>query len=205
MRISRLLLCAAVWVLPLQVLAEESPGTQAPAGDADAGAASAAPAKASDADKTAAAKAVEEYLNAARDKKWDEVRALTHPRTLEIVADEKKRGLSPNEMDPWAKLDQEYVVSFELGVAEGNAKGSVVVPTTQSRFSVEDNGTEDGVQIEYLVIPLDGKWYVADMRRGTNVFAPDTVPEHYKGYFQGEYKPAPAPPATPKKKKKKHS
>jgi ribosome-binding protein aMBF1 (putative translation factor) len=211
-------LCAAVLsIAPLAARAEDDAGAAAaaPAAEADAGAAlQAAPPDAGEAkeeaappedpNKVAARQVVTEYLEAVKAKKWDAARKLIHPKTLErIAAGKKRRGIEDDEMAPWAKVKESYLVAFELGEPTPSAKGAMVVASTEQVYSVEDKGTEDGVKVDYLVLPLGGKWYVTDRRLGENEFPADTLALAYKGYFEGEYVPATPPPPEKKKHKKK--
>jgi hypothetical protein len=169
----------------------------------DGGEATAEPAPLVDPAKEAAKSAAQQYLTAVKAKKWDVARKLTHPKTLQEIADIKKRkGVEDHELAPWAKIKENYLVSFELGDPESTANGAMVVPSTQTIFSVEDKGTEDGVKAEYLVIPLAGKWYVTSRRLGENEFPADSTALAFKGYFEGEYV-APPPEPTSRKKHKK--
>jgi hypothetical protein len=185
------------------VRAESAPGEAAPPDTAapDAGTAAAAP-EATDKDKAAAKAAVQEYLTAVKAKKWDVVRKLTHPVTLQRIADIKKRKrIEDDEMAPWAKEKESWVTEFEIGEPMPSAKGAIAVPVTEQVYSVEDNGVEDGVKVEYLVIPVKGTWWVTDRRIGENEFPASTLAASYKGYFEGEFTPPP-PPAPEKKGKK---
>ena len=173
---------------------------------ADAGTAAPTEAPANEAARASAKQAVEKYLTAVKAKKWDVARKLIHPKTLAFIADLKKRkGVEDHELAPWAKVKESYLVEFELGEPAATAHGAVSVPSTEQVFSVEDNGVEDGVKAEYLVIPLDGIWYVTDRRFGENVFPEASVAAAYKGYFQGDYVAPPPVPAEKTKKGKKKS
>jgi hypothetical protein len=183
--------------------AESAPGETAPPDSAapDGGAAAAAP-EATDKDKAAAKAAVQEYLTAVKAKKWDNVRKLTHPVTIVRIADIKKRKrVEDDEMAPWAKEKESWLNEFKLGEPMPSAKGAIAVPSTEQIYSVEDNGVEDGVKVEYLVIPVAGKWWVTDRRIGENEFPASTLAASYKGYFEGEF--TPPPPQAPEKKTRK--
>lgn len=193
--LSRLVLPVALALAPVVAHADESP--------ADAGAAAPEAAAPGDAEKAAAKKVVQDYLDAVKAKKWDIAKKLTHPKTLEKIDGIKKRTkLEDHPMAPWAKMGESYVTEFVLSEPVASANGAFAVPSTETRFSVEDKGTEEGVKAEYLVMPLAGKWYVTDRRLGENVFPESTLAAAYKGYFEGEYVP-PAPAAPVKKGKKK--
>ena len=88
---------------------------------------------------------------------------------------------------------RDALTGFTLGDAKPTGEGAVVVPSTEDEHSVPENGDESGIQAEYLLIPLNGKWYVTDRRLGENQFPEKTVGAAYKGYFEGQYEP-PKPP-----------
>jgi hypothetical protein len=160
-----------------------------------------------DAAKAEATKVITKYLEAVKAKKWDVVKRLTHPKTLEAIADVKKRKqIEDHRMALWAKAHESYMTEYTLSDATPTAKGGIVFPSSEAIFSVEDNGTEDGVHVEYLVLPVGGKWWVTDRRLGDNEFPEKTVPLAFKGYFDGEYTLPPGAgedPVEPKKGRKK--
>lgn len=156
------------------------------------------------ADVAKAQKVVSDWLDAVKAKKWDRARKLTHPKTLEVIADIKKRTEVENHaLAPWARVKESYLQKFELGEARPSDKGSAIVRATEEHFSIVDQGVEEGVVAEYLVVPIGGVWYVTDRRLGENVFSDGTVAASFKGYFEGEFTPAkPAAPAKKGKSKK---
>jgi hypothetical protein len=154
-------------------------------------------------DLAEAKKVLTSYLDAVKAKKWDVAKKLTHPKTLEVIADIKKRtGKENHALAPWARVKEAYLTGFVLGDPNPTANGAVVVPSTEDEHSVPENGDEAGIQAEYLLIPLEGKWYVTDRRLGEGQFPEKTVGASYKGYFEGQYEP-PQPPAKPAKGGKK--
>jgi hypothetical protein len=158
-----------------------------------------------------AKKVLQTYLDAVKDnskgKKWDTARKLTHPRTLEVIAEIKARtGTENHPLAPWAHMTESYLTDFKLGDAAPTAKGAVVVSSTEEAFDVPDQGTEADIKAEYLLLPLGGKWYVADRRLGEGQFPKETLADSYKGYFDGQYvakTPAKAEAAVKAKKSKK--
>lgn len=141
-----------------------------------------------------AKKALTTYLDAVKAKKWDQAKKSIHPKTLEVIASLKKRtGTENHAMAPWARVKEAYMTGYTLGDPKPTADGAVVVPSTEDEHSVPENGDESGIPAEYLLIPLEGKWYVTDRRLGENQFPESTVGASYKGYFEGQYE-MPKPP-----------
>lgn len=179
---NRSFLLLSLGLLALPALAQ-SPEPQEPPADADAAAEETA-------QLAAARKRLAEYLNAVEKKNWAQARKLTHPRTLEVIADVKKRlGTESHSMAPWAQVKERYLQNAEIVDVRESANGAVVARTSEDIYFVADKGVEEGATAEYLLIELDGQWYVTDRRVGEDQFPDKTVPLSYKGYFQGEYQP----------------
>lgn len=186
-RLAPLLLATLALSLALPARAEETDA-------ADAGAAP---------DLDGARKAVVAYLDAVKAKKWEDAKKTLHPKTLEAIADQKKRTRKEDHpLAPWARVKESYLTNVEVGEARASANGAAVVPTTEEIFSVEDQGTEEGVRVEYLVLPLGGTWWVTDRRLGEGVFADATLEASYEGWFEGQYELPKAAPAKAKGSKK---
>jgi hypothetical protein len=157
----------------------------------------AAPAAAATADSDApeakeAKVLVGKYLAAVKAKKWADAKKLLHPKTLEAIAERKKRmGKEDHPMAPWfhEKVDY-YLKDFKLGSASLGALGTVMVEVTEDNFQVADKGVAEGEPSAYLVGKKDGKWFVVDKKRG-EVFTKDSVKLGYKGWFDKIEKAAP--------------
>lgn len=168
---------------------------------------------ASAADQEKAKAAVTAYLDAckaaATSKKdlWAAAKAPIHPKRLEAIADDARRnsGVTRHALARWATVKEHYLKSFEITGTAPSGKGSVVVSTTEENFSVEDNGVEEGVAVEYFVVPVEGRWFIVDTRRGSGQFPASKVAASYKGYFAGEFElpKAPEPAAKGGKKGRK--
>lgn len=178
----------------------------------------AAPARADDApeateaDQAAAKAVVESYLATcvksatAKKPSWDAAKKAVHPKRLEDIADIKKRtGVEKHALAAWAAVGEHYLEKFEIAGTSPSGKGAVVVATTEDHYLVEDKGHDEGVQAEYLVLPVDGQWFIVDRRLGTGQFPSAKVGASYRGYFAGEFEmpKAPEPPAKGGKKGKK--
>jgi hypothetical protein len=151
----------------------------------------------------AAQEVVTGYLEAVKAKKWDVAKKAIHPKRLAEIADQAKRtGVEKHALAPWAKVKESYLTKFEVSGAAPSGKGAVVVSSTEDHFSVEDKGVDEGVQAEYLVVPLEGRWFIVDRRLGAGQFPSGKVAASYKGFFEGEYT-LPAEPEKPAKAAKK--
>lgn len=162
--------------------ADEPGGTApgAPSSDsAPAGAAEAPP------DAAEAKKALAGYLEQVKKKKYDAANKLVHPKTLELIATQKKK--SPNfqsPMDPaaWAKTDF-YLSDFTIGDPAALPLGTVQFSVKELNYRVQEKGVDgDPETNSYLLGKSGGKWLVVD-KRNNNTFDPKSVKRDYKGFF----------------------
>ncbi len=147
----------------------------------------------SDAPEAKEAKAlVQKYLTAVKAKKWADAKKLLHPRTVEAIAERKKRmGKEDHPMAPWFHEKVDYFLKdFKMGAASLGALGTVMVEVTEDNFQVADKGMAEGEPSAYLVGKKDAKWFVVDKKRG-EVFTKDSVKLGYKGWFDKIEKAAP--------------
>lgn len=183
----RLLMCGAV-----SAQLAFAQGTEGPAA-----APAAAAAEDSDAPEAKAAKELlQKYLAAVKAKKWAEAKKFLHPKTLESIAERKKRlGKEDHPMAPWFHEKVDYwMKDFKVGAASLAPLGTIVVQTTEDNFQVAEKGLAEGEPAAYLVGKKDAKWFVVDKKRG-ETFTKDSVKLGYKGWFDEVPKPAEAPPA----------
>ena len=138
---------------------------------------------------------VQKYLTAVKAKKWADAKKLLHPKTVEAIAERKKRmGKEDHPMAPWFHEKVDYFLKdFKIGAASLGALGTVMVEVTEDNFQVADKGMAEGEPSAYLVGKKDGKWFVVDKKRG-EVFTKDSVKLGYKGWFDKLEKPAEAAP-----------
>ncbi len=172
----RTLLVAAV-LASAAALAQgtEGPGSSAPA--ASIGDLSTPEAK-------AAKELLDKYLKAVKAKKWVVARAFLHPKTLDAIAERKKRlGREDHPMAPWfhEKLTS-WMKDYKLtGAAEGPL-GTIIVETSEDNYQVEEKGMAEGERATYLLGRQGGKWFVVDKKRG-ETFTKDSIKIGYKGWF----------------------
>ena len=155
-------------------------GTEGPAGAA----AAEAPAD-SDAPEAKEAKEVlNKYLTAVKAKKWADAKKLLHPKTLDAIAERKKRmGKEDHPMAPWFHEKTSYFLKeFKIVSAQTAPLGTVIVNTSEDNYQVEEKGMANGEPSAYLLGKKDGKWFVVDKKRG-ETFTNSSVKLGYKGYF----------------------
>ncbi len=168
-------------------------GTEGPAGTPTTAAAAE-----SDAPEAKEAKELlTRYLTAVKARKWADAKKLLHPKTIEAIAERKKRmGKEDHPMAPWFHEKENYVLKeFKVGAASLGALGTIVVETTEDNYQVADKGMANGETSAYLLGKKDGKLFVVDKKRG-ETFTRDSVKLGYKGWFDKIEKPAEAAPAA---------
>ncbi len=141
-------------------------------------------AAAESADEKAAKDLVTQYLTAVKAKKWAEAKKFLHPKTIEAIAERKKRlGKEDHPLAPWyhEKVDA-WLKEFKVVSASSSKLNTVIVETSEDNFQVEDKGVAEGEKGTYLVGKKGGKLYVVDKKRG-ETFTDDSVKLGYKGWF----------------------
>lgn len=136
-------------------------------------------------DEKAAQELVTKYLTAVKAKKWADAKKLLHPKTLEAIAERKKRlGKEDHPMAPWfhEKVDS-WLKEFKVVSVVPAALGAVVVETSEDNFQVQEKGLAEGEKSAYLVGKKDGKLYVVDRKRGETTYTDASVKLGYKGWF----------------------
>lgn len=136
------------------------------------------------------------YLTAVKAKKWADAKKFLHPKTIEAIAERKKRmGKEDHPMAPWfhEKADY-YLKEFKVGAASTAPLGTIVVETSEDNYQVADKGMANGEAAAYLIGKKDGKWFVVDKKRG-ETFTKDSVKIGYKGWFDKIEKVEKAEPA----------
>lgn len=135
-------------------------------------------------DEKAAHDLVQKYLTAVKAKKWADAKKLLHPKTLEAIAERKKRlGKEDHPMAPWYQEKVEsWLKEFRITAVAPSALGTVVVETSEDTFQVQEKGLAEGEKSAYLVGKKDGKLYVVDRKRGGS-FPESSVKIGYKGWF----------------------
>jgi hypothetical protein len=142
----------------------------------DAGADDAAP---------AAREVVDRYLQRVKAKRWTDAQKMVHPKTLEVIAERKKRlGKEDHPLAPQAyEKAESFLKDYRIAGVKPGPKGTIVVETSEDNFQVQEKGLAEGDVASYLVGRYQGVWYVVDKKRGGEAFTPDAVKYGYKGYF----------------------
>lgn len=137
---------------------------------------------------------VQKYLTHVKAKKWADAKKALHPKTLEAIAERKKRlGKEDHPMAPWYHEKVDYwLKDFKLASAREAPLGAIIVETVEDNFQVEEKGLAEGEKGAYLVGKKDGKLYVVDKKRG-ETFTNQGIKLGYKGWFDVVEKKEDAP------------
>lgn len=143
------------------------------------------------AEEKSANEVLTKYLNAVKAKKWAEAKKFVHPKTIAAIAERKKRlGKEEHPMAPQTyEKTHEYLKAYTVKGIKPAPHGAFVIETSEDIFQVEEKGLAEGEMATYLVGQTGGKFYVVDKRR-QETFPDSSVKLSYKGYFDGEAKPA---------------
>lgn len=137
----------------------------------------------------AAKKLLVQYLDLVKKKKWADARKLVHPKTIEQVADIKKRTHSERHaMEPhyWEKCCF-YLKNYIIDTADRAIHETVVINVKEDNWQVEEKGLTPAEPASYLLGVHKGKWYVTDKMQNAQ-FNEDGIKIGHKGYFDGESK-----------------
>jgi hypothetical protein len=123
------------------------------------------------------------YLDAVKSKHWNEAKQLTHPKTLAVIAERRKRlGKEEHPMAPWHYEKELYYLKAYRIAGTRFASGAFVVDLLEDNYHVPERALTEGEPAAYLLGKFRGKWYVVDKKRG-ETFGDASVKVGYGGYF----------------------
>jgi len=136
------------------------------------------------AEARSAANVLTRYLDLVKAKKWREAKKLIHPKTLQAIAERKKRlGNEEHPMAPWYyEKTQSWLKAYRLTDAREGPGGTWIFETREDNYQVQEKGIAEADPASYLVGKSNGKWVIADKKRGMS-FTDDSVKYGYRGYF----------------------
>jgi hypothetical protein len=170
---------ALVWLIVPLASSALAQGTEGPAGGA-----SHSLVDSNTPESQAARELVTRYLMAVKAKKWPEAKKFLHPKTIEAIAERKRRlGKEDHPMAPWfrEKADS-WLKQFKVLAAQPAPLGTFVVETSEDHFQVQEKALAEEEKATYLLGLLGGKWFVVDKKRG-ETFTPASVKLGYAGWF----------------------
>jgi hypothetical protein len=120
-------------------------------------------------------------LPAPDEREYAAARALTAPRTLEVIERQVEQG-QDHPLAPWREAARAHVLeSFQLMAVRRAPLGAAVVTVAESFWRPPGNELERSVS-EYLVARVHGEWKVVDRTPG-QAFEDEVVRDAYAGFF----------------------
>lgn len=128
---------------------------------------------------------LQQYLSRVVRQDWDGVRRLTHPKTLGVIAQMKRRtGVERHNLAPWANPDAQ-LKTFRFAAARQVAPGVVLVQVGEDSYRPEEQGMSVDDGAVYYLFKSRGGFLVADKKLGVDL---SEVRDHqvragYPGYL----------------------
>lgn len=127
---------------------------------------------------------LQQYLSRLVRKDWDGAKRLTHPKTLGVIAQMKKRTGSENHnLAPWANRDVQ-LKTFRFSEAKQVAPGVVLVQVGEDTYRAEEQGMSIDDPAVYLLFKSRGGFLVGDKKAGVELgeVSAESVRIGYPGY-----------------------
>src|SRR5207302_9566363 len=101
---------------------------------------------------------LQQYLSRVVRKDWDGARRLTHPKTLGIIEQMKKRtGVAVHNLAPWANRDVQ-LKTFRFSDARQVAPGVVLIQVGEDTYRTAEQGMSVDDAAVYLLFKSSGRF-----------------------------------------------
>jgi len=127
---------------------------------------------------------LQQYLSRVVRKDWDAARRLTHPKTLGVIAQMKRRtGAERHNLAPWASGDVQ-LKTFAFRDSRQVAPGIVLVQVSEDTYRTEEDGMSVNDPAVYLLFKSRGGFLVVDKKAGMELgeVSDQSVRAGYPGY-----------------------
>jgi hypothetical protein len=127
---------------------------------------------------------LQQYLSRVVRKDWGGARRLTHPRTMAVIRDLKRRvGSERHNLAPWASSEVE-LKTFKFVAARAVAPGVVAVEVGEDTYRAEEHGMSVDDPAVYLLFKSRGGFLVGDKKAGAELaeISDASVRAGYPGY-----------------------
>lgn len=131
---------------------------------------------------------LQQYLSRVVRKDWDGARRLTHPKTLGVIAQLKKRsGYERHNLAPWAN-SEEQLKTFRFIDAKQIAPGVVLAQVGEDSYRSEEQGMSVDDPAVYLLFKSRGGFLVGDKKAGVELseVSANSVKIGYPGYLDAQ-------------------
>jgi len=127
---------------------------------------------------------LQQYLSRVARQDWDGARRLTHPKTLAVIRDLKKRvGSERHNLAPWANREVQ-LKTFRFVDARQIAPGIVAVQVGEDTFRAEEQGMSVDDAAVYLLFKSRGGFLIGDKKADAQLadVSDQSVRIGYPGY-----------------------
>ena len=128
---------------------------------------------------------LQQYLSRVVRKDWDSARRLTHPKTLGVIAQMKKRsGVEMHNLAPWANREVQ-LKTFRFSGARQVAPGIVLIQVGEDSYRTEEQGMSVDDAAVYLLFKSRGGFLVGDKKSGVELadISNSSIGAGYPGYL----------------------
>lgn len=128
---------------------------------------------------------LQQYLSRVVRQDWDGVRRLTHPKTLGVIAQMKRRtGVERHNLAPWANRDAQ-LKTFRFAGARQVSPGVVLVQVGEDSWRPEEDGMSVDDGAVYYLFKSRGGFLVGDKKLGVELseVSDHSVRAGYPGYL----------------------
>src|SRR6267378_8075157 len=128
---------------------------------------------------------LQQYLSRVVRRDWDAARRLTHPKTMGVIAQMKKRsGVERHNLAPWANRDSE-LKTFQFAGSRQVAPGVVLVQVGEDTYRAEEQGMSVDDPAVYLLFKSRGGFLLGDKKAGVELaeVSDHSVRIGYPGYL----------------------
>ena len=128
---------------------------------------------------------LQQYLSRVVRKDWEGARRLTHPKTLGIIEQMKKRsGREMHNLAPWASREVQ-LKTFRFTGARQVSPGVVVVQVGEDTYRTEEQGMSVDDAAVYILFKSRGGFLVGDKKAGVELadVSDSSISVGYPGYL----------------------
>ena len=127
---------------------------------------------------------LQQYLSRVVRKDWGGVRRLTHPKSLSVIAQLRRRtGSERHNLAPWADKDVE-LKTYKFTGARQVSPGVVLLAVGEDTYRKEEQGMSVDDPSVYLLFKSRGGFLVGDKKQGVELaeVSDSSVRAGYPGY-----------------------
>lgn len=125
---------------------------------------------------------LQQYLSRVVRKDWEGAKRLTHPKTMGVVSQLKKRAT--HNLAPWASVEQVQLKTFRFAGAKQVAPGVVAIEVGEDAYHAEEQGMSTDEAAIYYLFKSRGGFLVGDKKDGMELaeVTESAVRSGYQGY-----------------------